>query len=91
MFVVMTTSHANQQISSISEHSIYSEKKGARYALLVGVSDYPSLEQDYQLVGPKNDVILMQRVLLAKGFKLEHIKILASDMLGAVEPTKKSL
>ncbi len=46
-----------------------------KYALLVGISDYPRAED--QLFGPANDVALMWTVLRQRGFEPENIVVLA--------------
>ena len=61
---------------------------GEYYALLVGVSDYdnPAIQP---LNGPKNDVKLMQQVLLKKGFEKKNIKILADGV--TIKPTRHNI
>ena len=55
----------------------------ARYALLVGVSDYPSLKgparQQSKLPGVKKDLQNMEQVLLALGWDKRGIRTLADD------------
>ncbi len=49
-----------------------------KHALLVGVSDYEHLDPKFNLVGPANDVLLMQDLLETQfGFPKANIKILA--------------
>ena len=50
-----------------------------RYAVLVGVGQYPSLDASLQLQGPPNDVLLAREYLLLEGFKEEHILWLSDD------------
>lgn len=50
------------------------------HALLVGVSEYPSLSERHQLIGPSNDVVLMQRLLESRGFPPERITVLADGV-----------
>jgi len=59
------------------------------HALLIGVSHYdnPSIQP---LNGPKNDVELMQKVLLEKGFDKDNIHILA-DGVTIEQPTKDNI
>ena len=64
---------------------------GERYALLVGVSEYPSLPSRAQLPGAKNDVLLYQRVLKERGFKSENVKVLADRMASAQPPTRSAI
>lgn len=52
-----------------------------RYALLVGVSKYP--QGVPSLNGPGNDVQLMKRILLERGFTANHIQILADGVNNA--------
>ena len=78
------TCHANTQATSdLSKH-----KNSIRYALLVGVSSYPSLDEDLQLIGPKNDAKLMRQVLLNNGFNPENVTSLVS---GGEKPTKEAI
>jgi hypothetical protein len=62
---------------------------GEKYALLVGVSNYPNLEQHLQLQGPANDVVLMKRVLRDKG--VAHIQILAEGRSKGQRPTRQAI
>jgi hypothetical protein len=49
-------------------------------ALLVGVTYYPNLGEAYQLKGPANDVLLMERLLREKfGFPPENITVLSEE------------
>lgn len=57
------------------------------YALLIGVSGYPTLPT-HQLEGPRNDVVLWRDVLSRRGFTQENIRILADGVPGAEEPTR---
>ncbi len=57
-------------------------------ALLVGVSEYPALGEDYQLRGPRNDVMLMKEVLVQRGLDPAHVRILADGVAGAGLPTR---
>lgn len=50
------------------------------YALLVGVSGYPSLPEKMHLRGPANDTQLMRGVLLMSGFSLGNITVLADSV-----------
>lgn len=60
-------------------------------ALLVGVSEYPSLDEDSQLRGPVNDVQLMREVLLRRGFDADRIRTLADGVKGAALPTRAAI
>ena len=62
-----------------------------RYALLVGVSEYPGLSERFQLPGSRNDVILYQRVLKERGFKSENVTVLADGIPGAQPPTRAAI
>ena len=64
-----------------------------KYALLVGVSSYPKQPdgRDISLVGPKNDVRLIQRVLAERDFKPANITVLADDVPGAGDPTRAAI
>ncbi len=64
----------------------------ARYALLVGVSSYPSLEQRFQLHGPANDVPLLRSVLLQRGFRDQDIRVLADQVKESQgDPTRSGI
>jgi hypothetical protein len=62
-----------------------------KYALLVGVSNYPSLPENRQLQGAKNDVLLMQKVLSNIGFSPTRISLLADKVDGASAPTREGI
>ena len=57
-------------------------------ALLIGVADYPDLPRRLWLRGPVNDVALMRDVLIARGMRPGHQRVLASRAGGADEPTR---
>jgi hypothetical protein len=59
----------------------------ANYALLIGVSGYPTLPT-HQLEGPRNDVVLLRDVLSRQGFRQDNIRILADGVPGAEAPTR---
>jgi len=56
------------------------EAGAERYALLVGISGYPSLPERLQLSGPKNDVEMWRRLLLQRGFAQGNVRILADQV-----------
>lgn len=61
---------------------------GNRYALLVGCTAYPQLGKAWQLEGPANDVVLMERMLREQfGVPPDHIVIL-SEAEGRKDPRK---
>ena len=60
-------------------------------ALLVGVSSYPTLVDDLQLKGPKNDVLRMRALLTARGFSKGSIRVLADGVDGAALPTRAAI
>ena len=60
-------------------------------ALLVGVSQYPTLGEEHQLRGPRNDVLLMQEVLVQRGLDPAHVRILADGVTGAGLPTRAAI
>ena len=60
------------------------------YALLVGVSSYPSLDEQFWLVGPANDVDLVKTYLTTNPhvpFEAGNITVLADGVPGAGMPT----
>lgn len=62
------------------------------YALLIGVSGYPSLPEARRLQGPSNDVGALRAALLRKGMTPSHITTLADGVLGsAALPTKLNI
>lgn len=60
-------------------------------ALLIGVSSYPSLEEHYQLHGPRNDVQRMRQVLRQRGYAADNISVLADGVDGARPPTRDNI
>lgn len=62
-----------------------------KYALLVGVSNYPGLPENRQLQGAKNDVLLMRKVLSNNGFAPAKILLLADQVNGAPAPTRDNI
>jgi hypothetical protein len=62
-----------------------------RYALLVGVTEYPALDPKLWLNGPANDVVLMEQVLLQQGFSDEHIIVLSQGPNADGEPTRAAI
>lgn len=63
---------------------------GTNFAVLVGVSNYPYLENK-SLIGPRNDALLMRDVLVAKGFNEGDIQLLVDDEAFAKEPTRVNI
>lgn len=62
-----------------------------RYALLVGVSEYPGLAKDLQLNGPQNDIPAMRALLAQRGFDNRNIEVLADGVQGAGVPTRQAI
>jgi len=60
-------------------------------ALLIGVSEYPGLDADYQLRGPRNDVLLMRDLLVRRGLDPAEVRILADGVPGAGLPTRAAI
>lgn len=62
------------------------------HALLVGVSDYPTLPADVERTpGARNDVLLMREVLLRRGFRHDRIGTLADGLPDAQPPTRANI
>jgi len=61
------------------------------HALLIGVSSYPSLSQEYQLAGPANDVALYRQLLLERGAATADIRVLADGVQGGALPTRSAI
>jgi hypothetical protein len=64
---------------------------GRTQALLVGVSQYPNLDQSMWLEGPRNDVSLFRDFLLERQVKRADITVLADGVEGAGEPNKRAI
>ncbi|MGF1625560.1 MAG: caspase family protein [Alphaproteobacteria bacterium] len=62
-----------------------------RHALLVGVTEYPALDERLWLNGPANDVVLMEQVLLQQGFPEEQITVLSQGENADAEPTRAAI
>lgn len=64
------------------------------YALIVGVSHYSSLDERFQLDGPKYDAQMVAAYLKKQRsglFKQDHIQVLADGVAGAGVPTKAAI
>jgi len=68
-----------------------SEETVSRYAVLVGVTKYPYLSRNVDLIGPKNDALLMRDVLLNKGFEPNKMHLLVDEVDGGKEPTRENI
>lgn len=68
---------------------------GHKFALLVGVTEYPRLEKNKWLKGPANDVVLMAEVLEKFGFTQDKIVKLSEDAASKrgkeAEPTRVNI
>lgn len=62
-----------------------------RHALLIGVSDLPTLPRSAWLTGPRHDVPAMRTALLAQGFPAAHVVSLADGVDGAGLPTRAAI
>lgn len=60
-------------------------------ALLVGVSEYPTLTKSYQLEGPRNDVARLRQILLQRGFVSEQIRVVADGIDNVPLPTRHNI
>lgn len=64
---------------------------GELRALLIGVSGYPTLPERLRLSGPRNDVLRLKQVLLARGVRDDNIAVLADGVPGAALPTRAGI
>ncbi|MBT3834500.1 MAG: caspase family protein [Gammaproteobacteria bacterium] len=62
-----------------------------RYALIVGVSKYPFQSEGFNLVGPRNDALLIYDYLQTRDFQTNNIKLLTEDHQAAIEPTRGNI
>ncbi|MFT3956498.1 MAG: caspase family protein [Piscinibacter sp.] len=60
-------------------------------AVLVGVSEYPTLDKRYQLDGPRNDVKRLRAVLQQRGVAPAELRVLADGVDGAELPTRAAI
>lgn len=60
-------------------------------AVLVGVSEYPTLDKRYQLEGPRNDVKRLRAVLQQRGVAAQDLRVLADGVDGAELPTRAAI
>lgn len=73
---------------------VSSAQASTGYALIVGVSHYPSLDERMQLDGPKYDSEMVAAYLKKQRsglFRQENIKVLADGISGAQTPTKAAI
>jgi hypothetical protein len=61
------------------------------YALLVGVSTYPSLPEALHLDGPRNDVAMWRDLLSERGVPAGQVRVLADGVDGAELPTRSTI
>lgn len=64
------------------------------YALLIGASQYPNLDERYWLKGPANDVTLVRTWLTTQSpvpFPEDHVTVLADGVQGADAPTLEAI
>lgn len=61
------------------------------YALLVGVSGYPSLAPAMRLQGPRNDVQILTAGLQRRGVPAQNITVLADGIAGKLLPTRQNV
>lgn len=59
------------------------------HAILVGVTDYPYLEENLSLTGPENDIVMVKSVLQEKGFAEDRMHTL-TDASGR-GPTRENI
>jgi hypothetical protein len=62
-----------------------------QYALLIGVSEYPELDPRFNLIGPRNDVLLMYQLLQQQKFSEENIYLLTENHPKATAPTRANI
>ncbi|MDJ0908271.1 MAG: caspase family protein [Woeseiaceae bacterium] len=75
---------------SIAPDNAIAADRNNRYALIVGVSEYPSLEGK-DLYGPANDARLVADTLTNWGFERGDIRIVADGVEGAELPTRAAI
>lgn len=61
------------------------------HAIVVGVSEYPNLPEDYNLIGPKFDALRVQSMLQQQGVSESNIQLLADGVPSALLPTKANI
>ncbi|WP_413700596.1 caspase family protein [Psychromonas sp. KJ10-10] len=61
------------------------------FAVIVGVSEYPTLEKNLSLVGPKYDALRVRDMLLQQGVQPQNIQLLADGVEKATLPTKVNI
>jgi hypothetical protein len=61
------------------------------FAVIVGVSEYPTLEKNLSLVGPKHDALRVRDMLLQQGVNSKNIQVLADGIDKATLPTKLNI
>lgn len=62
-----------------------------QYALLIGVSEYPELDPRFNLIGPRNDVLLMYQLLQQQNFSEANIYLLTENHPKATTPTRANI
>lgn len=64
---------------------------GRLHALLIGVSEYPALDQSLQLAGPANDIVLYRQLLRERGVRDSDLIVLADGVPEAALPTRSAI
>lgn len=62
-----------------------------RYAIIIGVSEYPNLDKALSLVGPSNDAFLLRSFLQDQAFADDYITMLTDDRPEDQLPTKRNI
>lgn len=66
--------------------------ESSTYAVLIGVSGYPSLPKSLRLAGPANDVQLMRTTLRGLGLPDVNVDVIADNVPGArAQPTRAAI
>lgn len=68
-----------------------SAAQAATRALLIGVSEYPSLPASIQLRGPRRDVPVWRDWLIERGLARNNIRVLADGVGGGALPTGQAI
>jgi hypothetical protein len=62
-----------------------------RYAILIGVSEYTELDPRFNLIGPRNDVLLMYQLLQQQNFSEDNVYLLTENHPKAIAPTRSNI
>jgi hypothetical protein len=83
---------ASMLLLGLTSHGVRADDAHRVLALLIGVSEYPSLAPDLQLdAGPRNDVVLFAEYLKSRHVPDSNVRILSENVPAGALPTRQEI